>query len=175
VKLTREGDVFTAQCSIDGQTWTDFKDPGGSTGSTKIAMTGSVCIGLCVTSGDWELPDLITTAVFSDIATTGDVTGEWQVASIGDDPQAGNAPEDLYVRIEDSNGTHATVVHPDAEAVLATTWRKWHIALADLQAVGVDVTAVKKMVIGVGDRQNPQRGGTGRIYIDDIRLTTRMP
>ena len=37
------------------------------------------------------------------------------------------------------------------------------------------IAAVKKMVIGVGDRKNPKPGGTGRIYIDDIRLTKRMP
>jgi len=31
------------------------------------------------------------------------------------------------------------------------------------------------MVIGVGDRQKPKPGGTGRIYIEDIRPTKRMP
>jgi len=36
------------------------------------------------------------------------------------------------------------------------------------------VAAVQKMAIGVGDRNNPRPGGTGRIYIDDIRLTKRM-
>jgi hypothetical protein len=64
-------------------------------------------------------------------------------------------------------------VHPDANAVLATEWQKWHIPLADVPAAGVDVAAVKKMCIGVGDRDNPKPGGTGRIYIDDIRLTYR--
>ena len=59
----------------------------------------------------------------------------------------------------------------DVEAVLATEWQKWHIALGEVRAAGVDVAAVKKMVIGVGDRKNPQPGGTGRIYIDDICLT----
>jgi len=39
----------------------------------------------------------------------------------------------------------------------------------------VDVAAVKEMVIGVGDRNSPKPGGPGRIYIDDIRLTKRMP
>jgi len=89
--------------------------------------------------------------------------------------EAENSPEPLYVGIEDSAGQIAVVAHPDAEAVLASEWQKWQIALADLQAAGVDVAAVQKMVIGVGDRQNPQPGGTGRIYIDDIRLTKRMP
>ena len=67
------------------------------------------------------------------------------------------------------------VTHPDAEAVLATNWQRWHIPLADLRVAGVDPSAVTKMVIGVGDRDHPQPGGTGKIYIDDIRLTKRMP
>ena len=86
-----------------------------------------------------------------------------------------NSPEPLYVGIEDSAGRVAAVVHPDAEAVLASDWQKWHIALGEVRAAGVDVAAVQKMVIGVGDHQNPKPGGTGRIYIDDIRLTKRMP
>ncbi|MCX5643323.1 MAG: hypothetical protein NTZ17_01365 [Phycisphaerae bacterium] len=86
-----------------------------------------------------------------------------------------NARDPLYVGVEDSAGRIAVVVHPDTGAVLATEWQKWHIALADVRAAGVDVAAVKKMVIGVGDRKNPKPGGTGRIYIDDIRLTKRMP
>jgi len=87
----------------------------------------------------------------------------------------GNGPERLYGGIEDSAGRIAVVVHQDAEAVRATEWQKWHIALAEVRAAGVDVAAVKKMVIGVGDRRNPKPGGTGTIYIDDIRLTKRMP
>ncbi len=89
--------------------------------------------------------------------------------------KADNSREPFYVGIEDSAGRGAVVVHPDAEAVRTTEWQKWHIALADMRAVGVDVVAVKQMAIGVGDRKNPKPGGTGRIYIDDIRLTKRMP
>jgi hypothetical protein len=89
--------------------------------------------------------------------------------------EAGNRPDPLYVGIEDGAGRMATVVHPDANAVLATEWQKWHIPLAGARAAGVNLAAVNKLVIGVGDRQNPKPGGTGRIYIDDIRLTKRMP
>jgi len=39
----------------------------------------------------------------------------------------------------------------------------------------VDVTAIRKMIIGVGDRDNPQMGGKGRLYIDDIQILKRMP
>ncbi|MBN2132483.1 MAG: hypothetical protein JW741_23475 [Sedimentisphaerales bacterium] len=88
---------------------------------------------------------------------------------------ADNDPEPLYVAIEDIAGRVAVVMHPDADAVLASEWRKSHIALADLQAAGVDVASVGKMIIGLGDRDNPREGGTGTIYIDDITVTRRMP
>jgi hypothetical protein len=86
------------------------------------------------------------------------------------------------VAIEDSAGQIAVVTHPDANAVLTTEWQEWLIPLADLKSAGVNVAAVKKMYIGVGDRDNPstslgagpQPGGTGKIYIDDIRLTRRF-
>lgn len=35
---------------------------------------------------------------------------------------------------------------------------------------GVNMTKVQKMSIGVGDRDAPQADGSGRIYIDDIRV-----
>jgi hypothetical protein len=85
-----------------------------------------------------------------------------------------NGRDNLYVAIEDSAGQIAVVTHPDANAVLTTEWQEWLIPLPDLKAAGVNVAAVKKMYIGVGDRDNPQPGGTGRIYIDDIRLTRRF-
>jgi hypothetical protein len=167
MKLTRTGNAFTAEYSSDGRAWTTV------CANATIPMATSAYIGLAVSSGN---PELTATGVFSDIATTGDVTREWQLAAIGGaGPQTGNVPQNLYVRIEDGAGKHASVVHPDAEAVLASEWQTWHIALADVRAAGVDVAAVRKMVIGVGDRKNPRSGGTGRIYIDDIRLTKRLP
>jgi hypothetical protein len=85
-----------------------------------------------------------------------------------------NVPEPLYAAIEDTSAQIAVVKHPDTDAVQATEWQKWHISLADLQTDGVDVTQVKKMYLGVGDRDSPQPGGTGKMYIDDIRVTNRM-
>jgi hypothetical protein len=91
--------------------------------------------------------------------------------------KAGNSRDQLYVAIEDGTGRIAVVPHPDPNAVLATQWQKWQIPLADLRTAGVDVdaTTVRKMMIGVGDRNSPKPGGTGKIYIDDILLTKRMP
>ena len=101
VKLTRKGNAFTAQYSADGVTWTDIKNADGTVTSTALTMTGSLYIGLCVTSHDVTKT---TTAEFSATATTGGVTGEWQVAEIGVDPQPANSPDTLYVVVQDSAG-----------------------------------------------------------------------
>ena len=81
----------------------------------------------------------------------------------------------LYLLIEDDAGLIAPMIHPDPDAVLAEQWRQWSIPLADLIAAGIDVTAIQKISIGVGDLDNPQPGGIGIIYIDDIRVIKSKP
>jgi hypothetical protein len=70
------------------------------------------------------------------------------------------------VAVEDSAGHVKSVAHPDPAAVQTTDWQKWMIPLSSFQ--GVNPAAVKKLTIGVGDRNNPTAGGTGVIYIDDV-------
>ena len=122
---------------------------------------------------------------------TGEPNDPYQIATAEDLMLLGESPEDYdkhFILTTDTDldpnlpgrkvfdkAVIAVATHADADAVLATDWQKWHIPLADLQADGVNVASVKKMIIGVGDRNAPQPGGTGRIYIDDIRLTKRMP
>lgn len=89
--------------------------------------------------------------------------------------EADNDPDTLYVAIEDSIGRIAVAKHPDADALPTTEWQKWHVSIVDMQAAGVDITAVSKIYIGVGDRNNPKSGGAGKIYIDDIWVTNRVP
>ena len=79
---------------------------------------------------------------------------------------AANAPQTLYVALEDSAGHAATVDHTDPDAVLATEWQVWQIALSEVG--GVNLTRIEKMTIGVGNRTSPTAGGTGTVYIDDI-------
>jgi hypothetical protein len=69
-----------------------------------------------------------TTAVMSGAATTGNVTGAWQVTAIGDDPQPANSPADLYVVVEDSAGKSATATDPTL--VTAAAWTQWKIPLS---------------------------------------------
>jgi len=89
--------------------------------------------------------------------------------------EAENIPDSLYIAIEDNYGAIVVLPHWDTQAVRATEWRQWRIPLNDLGSEGVDVTAIRKMIIGVGDRDNPQMGGKGRLYIDDIQILKRMP
>jgi hypothetical protein len=179
------------------QTWIDglgYQKPADVKGNGTGSMVGhdiwragspytNVAETIIVHGGTQSMPmyyDDVNSPYFSEAQRTWTPPQNWTIG--GADAltlyfrgEPNDSPEPLYVGIEDSAGQVAVVVHPDAEAVQATEWQKWHIALADVRAAGVDVATVQKMVIGVGDRQNPKPGGTGRIYIDDIRLTKRMP
>jgi hypothetical protein len=165
VKLTRTGDVFTAQYSANGTTWTDIKNADGTATATTVTMMGSVYIGLCVTSHNAAAA---TTAQFSGAATTGGVTGAWQEVWIGDDPDLTNGAAGLYVVVEDNTGKSAVATHSDPLAANLSAWTEWKIPLSSL--TGVNLARVKKLSIGVGDKKAPVPGASGRVYIDDIRL-----
>ena len=68
--------------------------------------------------------------------------------------------------VTDKAGKSKTVVNPNAAAVNASAWTQWQIAFSDL--TGVNLAAVKKLTIGVGDRANPKAGGAGTLYFDDL-------
>jgi len=165
VRLTRTGNTFKAEASADGKTWSIIGTDAAAS-SHDVTMAGSIYIGLCVTSHNTN-PKIATTGVFSDVKTTGGVSGQWQVADIGI-VHPGNDPAQLYVALQDSAGKIAVVNHADLNAVLATSWTEWKIPLS--QFTGVNLGSVKKMYIGVGDRKAPQVGGHGKLFIDDIRV-----
>jgi len=72
------------------------------------------------------------------------------------------------VAVEDSAGHVKLLTYPDPAAVQASDWQKWMIPLSDL--AGVNLASVKKLMIGVGDRNKPTAGGKGVIYLDDIGI-----
>jgi hypothetical protein len=83
---------------------------------------------------------------------------------------AANTPAPLYLAVEDRASHIAVVSHPDAALVTAKAWTEWRIPLADLSSAGVNVAAIKKVYVGLGNRSKPTAGGAGRIYIDDLRV-----
>jgi hypothetical protein len=158
VRITRTGNVFKAERSPDGKTWTQQGV------DTTISMTANVFIGLAVTSHD---ATLTTIADISNVSTTGTVTGAWQSLAIGM-TMATNDPASLYLVVEDKAGKKKTVVNPNAAATTVSAWTEWRIPLSDLSAGGVNLSAVKKITVGVGDATSPKAGAAGHLFIDDI-------
>ncbi len=157
VRVTREGNTLTGYTSPDGENWTQRGD------TITLAMTDPVLIGLALTSHN---VNQATSAQFSNVAFTGNVTGAWQVAEVGIAQPEGNTVAPLYVALEDATGKSAVVTHPDANIVGRSGWNEWQIPLS--QFTGVNLSRVSTMMIGIGSRTTPTAGGAGTIYIDDI-------
>ncbi|MHC4593962.1 MAG: hypothetical protein ACYS9C_04860, partial [Planctomycetota bacterium] len=64
----------------------------------------------------------------------------------------------------------AVVRHDDPGATQSGDWTEWSIDLKQLSDAGVNLTNVNTISIGVGDKANPQPGGAGLVFVDDIRL-----
>jgi hypothetical protein len=82
--------------------------------------------------------------------------------------EAGNANDRLYLRVEDKDGSSAEVEYDGPAGLDTTQWQRWAVQLDELS--GVDLSRVKWLYVGVGDRNAGASGATGRIYLDDVRL-----
>jgi len=79
-----------------------------------------------------------------------------------------NAAEQMYVAL---NG-NAIVAHDNPDASQISIWTGWNIELQAFADQGVDLSNVNTIAIGLGNKTNPQAGGSGKMYFDDIRLAT---
>jgi hypothetical protein len=134
-----------------------------------ISMGSNVYIGLALTSHDAALT---CEARFSGVQTTGTVTGQWQSQDIG---ISSNSAESMYVAVGNSTGAPAIVYHDDPAATQIDAWTQWNIPTQVLADMGVNLTDVDNISVGIGNRDNPQAGGSGTVYIDDIRLRPEPP
>ena len=168
VKLSRQGNTITAQHSSDGVTWEDMieTDNPQEPSFKNILMGQSVYVGLALTS---HVSGVTCEAVFSDVTTTGAVSGLFTPLAIGADMPA-NDPASMYVALSSSGGAPVEVRHDDPRAAQAGDWTEWPIDLKQFADQGVVLTNVNTISIGFGDKNNPQPGGSGLVYFDDIRL-----
>jgi len=159
VKLERTiGGLVRAYYSADGSTWTQLD-------IASVMMDMPAYIGLALTSHN---ADATCEAVFSNVSFPDtDVGPQWTDQDVG---IIGNEPEPMYVTLADGDGISAIVVHPDPNAALIEDWTKWNIDLKSFSDAGVDLTDVNDISIGFGDKTDPQPGGSGKMYFDDIRL-----
>jgi len=159
VKLERSiSGNFTASYSANGTNWI-------VQGTETISMGANVYVGLAITSHDVALT---CKAVFSNVTTTGSVSGQWAHQDIG---ILSNAPEPLYVAVSNTAGQPAVVVYDDPAAANIDIWTEWVIPLQAFADQGVNLTNIDRIAIGLGTKGNMTiPGGSGKMYFDDIRL-----
>jgi len=109
---------------------------------------------------------------FSEATLTLTATKDWTRESVANlslwfRGLAANTPEKMYVAL---NGT-AVVYNNDTTLTQKTGWTEWVIPLQQFTALGANLANVTSVTIGFGTRGNTAvAGGTGQLYIDDIRL-----
>ena len=79
--------------------------------------------------------------------------------------------EPLYVAISNNTGAPAIVAYEDADAAASSSWRQWKVPLQAVADQGINLADVDQFTIGLGSKSGMAVvGGTGTMYIDDIRL-----
>jgi hypothetical protein len=153
--------VFEAQHSEDGSSWEDVNAPGSEPVYPEIPMgtiaDPNIYAGTAVTSHN---ANQTCVADFNNLVVDPPGAG-YVFGDIGT-----NDPEQLYVALSDGVNT-SVVEHNDVNAATLTSWQEWNIKLSDFTTVNLD--AIKKVYIGFGYRSDPDPGGSGAIYVDDIR------
>jgi hypothetical protein len=84
---------------------------------------------------------------------------------------SGNAAEPIYVAVSNSAGAPAVVAQDDPDAATVLSWKQWRIPSQAFADQGINLTNVDKIAIGLGSKAGmAAAGGSGGLYIDDIRL-----
>jgi hypothetical protein len=167
IRLTRSGNVFKGEQSTDGVNWQPMIRETAPDDPTEreIFMIQDVYIGLAVTS---HVTGTSTVAVFSDVSTTGNVTGAWTSEAIGADTHPDNEAAPMYLHLADTAGQAVRIDHPDPAATLLTDWTAWTIPLSELGAV--NSTRIDSITIGVDGA-----GVQGKVFVDAIRTARPYP
>jgi hypothetical protein len=167
VKVERDAaGNFTVSQSTNGTTW----QPVADAVPLNVPMTTNVHIGLALTSHDAAAT---TQANFSNVTITGNVSGQWMNQDIG---ITSNAAEPMYVAISNSSGAPAVVANEDSAAATIDIWTEWRIPLQTFADQGINLSDVDGIAIGLGSKAGvASSGGSGTIYLDDIRLVVTQP
>lgn len=153
------GGLTRAFHSSDGSNWTQIG------GAQVIGVIGTRYAGLAVASAD---PGAAATAKFTNVTfPNSSVAPNWAHQDIG---ISNNAAEPMYVVLTDGNGASGVVVNDDPNAATTIEWTRWSMALQEFADQGVNLAGIQRVDLGIGDKGNPQLGGSGQVFFDDIRL-----
>jgi len=158
-------------------TWIDgYEQP--TNGSTVGYFDPPFCEQTIVHSGRQSMPlfyDNSGPAYYSEATLPLTYPRDWTEEGVGvltlwfyGDPA--NVAESMYVAVANATGPTAVVYHDNPDAALIDDWTQWNIDLEEISNQGVVLTNVDRLAIGFGNRNNPQLGGSGLMFIDDIRL-----
>jgi hypothetical protein len=155
VRLERtSGGIVRAYYSENGSDWDSFS-------LQVVSMTYPIYVGLAVTSHNAEE---VCEAVLSNVTITGTGSNQpWTAQDIG---ISSNDPAPIYLAV---NG-NAVIYHEDPNASLIKDWTQWNINLQDFTDRGVNLTNVRSLGIGIGNKSATAPSGSGSMFIDDIRL-----
>ncbi|MFZ2148247.1 MAG: PA14 domain-containing protein [Sedimentisphaerales bacterium] len=148
--------------------------PGNGTGSmVGDETTGSYCEETIVHGGSQSMPLFYDNSIlrYSEAEKTLTYPRDWtengvSTLSIWFRGIADNAAETLYVAL---NG-NAIVTNDNPNAAQIGTWTAWNIDLQAFADQGVNLANVNTLALRLGNKKNPQAGGSGTMYFDDIRL-----
>ena len=164
IKIERTFPMISAYYSTDGVTFTPM-----SWNPQVIPMTPApIYIGLAVTSHSGD--SVYAEAVFSEITSDGGVApGPLTSAEIG---LTGNSAAPMYLVLDDASGASSAVLNPDPDATLQTSATDF---VVDLRDVGIDLSAVTRISLVIGDLDAPAPGGSGSLTIHNVRLLAGVP
>ena len=157
--------------------------PGNGTGSTVGYLTMPYAEQGIVHGGGVSMPFGYDNSgqsgkkLYSETERTLDAAQDWSGAggkaltlyAHGDASSTAAATDKVYAMVEDSAGNAGAAQSDDVDVRLEE-WQEINIDLQDYIAAGVDLTSIAKLYLGVGDRSNPQVGGEGKLYFDDLRI-----
>ena len=158
---------------LDG--WTTHTGAAVGCLRTDTVYAGKQSMALCYFNHkrDWGCWSVVETDVskleYSTDWTANDI-GILTLRFYGDPLNEVYAKDKMYVALEDGDANRAVVQYSgDANDINVASWQVWNIPLAEF--VGVDMTNVSKIYIGIGEEgNNSSNGGMGAVYFDEIRL-----
>ncbi|MCP4453493.1 MAG: hypothetical protein GY809_18695 [Planctomycetes bacterium] len=162
IKLQRQGAVVTLFHSQNGFTWAPVMLDNQS--SMSLSGFGSLGLMHCVHKDNLSTGTAVFSQVFSSSVTPFNSTSSLGIPL--------NEADDLYLRLEDTQGAALIIPHPQnsqsVPPVQQTTWKTWRIDVSGL--TGINLASIRTLSIGVGSPDHLKFGGTGLIFIDDIAL-----
>jgi len=111
----------------------------------------------------------------SEAAKTLTAPRDWTLAGVAElslwyRGRSDNAADPLYVAVSNASGAPAVVANDDTAAATIIEWAEWRIPLQGIADLGINLGNVDKIAVGLGSKGGASVGGSGTMYIDDIRL-----